>query len=240
MSEMIIYDEQHEEKESLTSEAKRINAYISDTRLDVSAYDDGNECISALSGGARADMAVSTVGDDGDTSVPEGIRTANDYTSIMLVADAKVSPMRYLTPKIRACSLLLRPYNDSLRRSVMKDFMTYYYRKSESEEDEVLILENFGEKKRIPISQIYYIEARGKKVFVRLRSVEYSEYATFEKVLEQLGERFVRCHRSFAFNRAYFDSAKLSENRVNLLHGFSVPLSRSYKGRIREFINDIR
>lgn len=240
MSDMVIYDEQYEEGRELAWQARNINAYLSDTKLEIHSYDDGGKCLAALGKDTQADMAVSTVEEDGDTTVPEGIRNANECTSIMLVADEKVSPMRYLTPKIRACSLLLRPYDDKQRRTVMKDFMAYHYSKSEKENDDVLVVEHFGEKKRIPLSQIYYVEARGKKVFVRLRNVEYSEYGSLLKILEQVGDRFLRCHRSFAFNKAYFESAKISENTVNLLHGICVPLSRSYKSKVREFINEIR
>ncbi|MBQ3281488.1 MAG: LytTR family transcriptional regulator [Eubacterium sp.] len=237
MSEMVIYDERLAEGRELAVQAKDINAYVSETRLNIYEYADGRKCIADISGDLQADMAVAAVEKNGDTSVPEEIRAAGADTSIMLVADGSVSPMKYLTPRIRACSLLIRPYDRALMRSTMKDFMRDHYSRTEETEEAALVIENFGEKMKVPVSQIYYIEARGKKVFIRLKKVEYSEYATFESLMQQLGEQFVRCHRSFAFNRIYFESAKISENTVNLAHGLSVPLSRSYKSMIRGFIN---
>ena len=240
MSEMVIYDERLAEARDLAMQAKDINAYVSETRLNIYEYYDRRKCIADLSGDLQADMAVTAVESDGDTTVPEEVRAAGHDTEIMLVADASLSPMKYLTPKIRACSLLLRPFDSALMRSTLKDFMRDHYSKADNADEAVLIVENFGEKMKVPVSQIYYIEARGKKVFIRLKKVEYSEYATFESIIEKLGDQFVRCHRSFAFNRIFFESAKLSENIVNLSHGLSVPLSRSYKSMIREFINGSR
>ncbi len=237
MSEMVIYDERQAEARALADEAKDVNAYVSETRLDIYEYVDGSKCIADISGDLQADMAVAAVEKSGDTSVPEGIRAQGNDTSIMLVADGSVSPMKYLTPGIRACSLLIRPYDHALMRSTLKDFMRDHYRRAEDTEEAALIIENFGEKVKVPVSQIFYIEARGKKVFIRLKKVEYSEYATFESIVEELGEQFIRCHRSFAFNRMYFESAKISENIVNLAHGLNVPLSRSYKSLIKGLIN---
>lgn len=240
MSEMVIYDRRIAEGRDIAMQAKDINAYVSETRLNIYEYSDGRKCVSDLSGDLQADMAVAAVEEDGDTTVPEEIRTAGRDTEIMLVADAALSPMKYLTPRIRACSLLLRPYDNTLLRSTMKDFMRDHYSKVADSDEAVLVVENFGEKVKVPVSQIYYIEARGKKVFIRLKKVEFSEYATFESIVEQLGDQFVRCHRSFAFNRIYFESSKISENIVNLSHGLTVPLSRSYKSMIRGFINGSR
>jgi len=65
---------------------------------------------------------------------------------------------------------------------------------------------------------------------------------TYERLAseaEELPENFVRCHRSFAFNMDYFMSVKLSDNQIKLMHGMTVPLSRTYKAMMREWINTL-
>lgn len=235
---MIIYDSNIKENMLLTENARDINAYVSDSRLDVSSYTDGQECIRGIAQGKTAGMAVTAIPKSGKTDVPEEIRAQDDDASIMLVVDQTLSPVSYLNPRIRACSLLVRPYSRNMCRKTLREFMSDYYNRYEAASDNVLIVENYGEKTKIPVSQIYYIEVRGKKVFIRTRAEEYSEYATLENILDELGDKFIRCHRSFAFNKDFFQSVKLSENVVNLLHDVSIPLSRSFKSAIRGFVHD--
>ena len=187
----------------------------------------------------NTDMAVTAVPENGDTSVPETVRSSNEEASIMLVTDADVSPVRYLPPKVRACSLLLRPFSEAVCEATLKDFMSDYYIRNRND-DKAIVIGSSGEKESIRTSQIYYIEVRGKRVFLRLKNKELCEYATFENVLEKLGPDFIRCHRSFAFNRLFFESVKISDNLIKLSHGLSVPLSRTYKSEIREFVNGRR
>ena len=89
----------------------------------------------------------------------------------------------------------------------------------------------------IPYSQIYYIEVRERKIFIRLKNKEYSKYDSMEHILEQLPDQFVRCHRSYAFNMQHLERVRLSENAVYLEHGLIVPLSRSYKPAVKELLH---
>ena len=236
MAEMVICDERQDEMDEIAYKAKDINAYVSDTKLNIHEFVNGDSLRKAVSCDLNTDMAVTSVPESGDTSVPETVRSSNEDASIMLVTDASVSLVRYLTPKVRACSLLLRPFSESACEATLKDFMSDYYIRNRKD-NKAIVVESSGKKENVRISQIYYVEVRGKRVFLRLRNKELCEYATFENILEKLGPDFVRCHRSFAFNRLFFESVKISENLIKLSHGLSVPLSRTYKSKIREFVN---
>ena len=51
---------------------------------------------------------------------------------------------------------------------------------------------------------------------------------------EKYSELFVRCHRSFMVNRKMVEQVKLSQNYLVLSSEVEIPLSRSYKGQIKE------
>jgi len=146
--------------------------------------------------------------------------------------------MEYLTPDVRAASLLLYPYRDGQEKQVFREFLKNYLegRQAASDQD-FLIIENRGGRTAIPFRQIYYIEVRERKIFVRIENKEYCKYDSMEHMLSQLPDTFIRCHRSFAFNAQHLDTVRLSENAVYLDHGIMVPLSRSYKPAVKEYVN---
>ena len=233
---MVIFDEKKKENDYLADKAKDVNAYVSDTKLKISQLLDRDDVTDKVKSGdpGQGLMAVTAVSDK-DASVAENVRSANKSAGIMIVADETVSPKRYLTPKIKASSLLLRPYSDDEASDTMKEFLSDFYARDDIRKKNIVIGSR-GNKHAVSLSEIYYIEAKGKKVLFRLKNRELSEYASFETVLKALGDNFVRCHRSFAFNMDYFMSVKLSDNQIKLMHGMTVPLSRTYKAMMREWI----
>ena len=103
-----------------------------------------------------------------------------------------------------------------------------------------MVIEDREGKISVPYSKIYYLEVREKKIFVRLKDKEYSKYGTLENVLKELSDDFIRCHRSFAVNKHYIDRVKLSENAIYLEHNIMVPLSRSYKAELKEYMKSLQ
>lgn len=240
MSDMLVVDEKEDENDYLAGKAKDVNAHVSDTRLNVSQCTDGKEAAAALidDDGNAKEMAVTAIPDDGSTDIPESIRAKSRDTGIMLVADESLSPAEYLTPDIKATSLLLRPFDDRECESTMKDFILDSYAEDDAAGRKIVIGTR-GKKQVIRVSDIYYIEARDTWVFFRLKDHETGEYTRFEKVLKTLGDGFVRCHRSFAFNLDHLKGVRLSDNTVELTEGLTVPLSRTYKSAMRDLMKDL-
>ncbi len=119
------------------------------------------------------------------------------------------------------------------------EFMQNYLESQEKPQDQqCMVLENREGRTVIPFRQIYYIEVRERKVFIRIRNKEYSRYDSLEHMLEGLPDYFIRCHRSFVFNRQHLERVRLSENAVYLEHGIMVPLSRSYKPAVKACMYD--
>ena len=163
----------------------------------------------------------------------ESLRRKYSDTSLMLIADASISPMEYIRPSILASALLLRPFSSEQVRESLEAVLQAMDKKQETEERTFLI-ENREGKTYIPMSQIYYFEAREKRIYVRLKREEYTFYDTIEHLTEQLPEEFIRCHRSFIVSRSRIQKVMLSKNRIILEHNIEVPLSRSYKAVLKE------
>ena len=106
----------------------------------------------------------------------------------------------------------------------------------QNQDEETLLIETREGKTYIPLSKIYYFEAREKKIYVRLKKQEFTFYDTIEHLEESLPEGFLRCHRSFIVSRSRVQKVMLSKNLIELEDGISLPLSRSYKPVFKELI----
>ncbi len=166
------------------------------------------------------------------------IREKYQMAQIMLLADIKTSPMEYMRPGIRANALLLRPWTKRQAEEVLQEFIGEYLKMVRREEQggsRMFVIESREGRLSIPYEQIYFFEAREKKVFVCTGREEFGFYHTIDKLVEELPEGFVRCHRGFIVNTDKIRKVMISKNIIYLEDGFDVPLSRSYKSVLKGF-----
>lgn len=178
------------------------------------------------------DVMFYDVTGEGDIELLENLR--NDYrnTHIMLLADCKISPMKYMKPGIQAQSLLIRPWSEDQASESVRDFITEYVKSAFGEKRDdsaTMLVESRDGKVNVPYDQIFYFEAMEKKVYVCTGADEYGFYGTLESLEETLPEGFLRCHRSFIVNTGKITKVALSQNTIFLKDDYEVPLSRSYK-----------
>lgn len=90
--------------------------------------------------------------------------------------------------------------------------------------------------RHIPLSQILYFEAIGRKHLILLRMMEESLefYGSLGAIEDELGNRFWRCHRGFLVNREHIRQIHLKENTVELTNGEHCLLSRRAKAEIQK------
>ena len=75
----------------------------------------------------------------------------------------------------KATSLLLRPTEDQEMKEVIKEFLLDFVEKQEGENPEnVFQIENKGEIQYIAYDNIYYFEARKRKLYLRTLTEEYT------------------------------------------------------------------
>lgn len=241
MAKMFVYDRDKREMQALVGYARETVAYQSNDRLGVREFYQSRKAQDYLKVERMLDLAILEIRENEDIEMAQLVRVKQELLDMMIIADSSISPMEYMTPKIPAASLLLRPFTREQAKRVVREFMTAFYRRQrETDEEHALLIENRQGKTAVPFSQIYYLEVREKRVFIRLKDREYSKYDSMENMMKLLPEQFLRCHRSFVFNISYFERVKLSENMIYLENGITVPLSRSYKGNIKEYLNELR
>lgn len=166
----------------------------------------------------------------------EKVRQDYKQAYLMVVADGSISPMMYLRPGIMPSSLLLKPVSRENLVMVVNEMMDAFTEKFDSKDvQESFVIESREGKQYIPLSQIYYIEAREKKIFIRTKQEEYGFYDTIENMEKKLPENFLRCHRSYIVNMCKVTAVKLSQSLIEIQNELQVPLSRSYKKTVKEY-----
>lgn len=240
MTSVLLFDRDKKEQELIRKKISDSVAILSDDSLDCNMCGSVEQADEHIAKDKALDLSMLEVSADEDIGLTRRVREFSEQADMMIMADSSISPMKYMTPDIRACSLLLKPYRPEDMDTVVREFMAAYYRKREvPSEENSIVIENRDGRIVVPFSHIYYIEAREKKVFFRLRDREYSKYDTLENVKASLPPSFLQSHRSFVFNTSYLDKVKLSENTVYLEHGIMVPLARSFKASIKEYLSGL-
>ena len=112
---------------------------------------------------------------------------------------------------------------------------SYCSRFKSGEDEEVFLVETREGNRRVPLSQISYIEAREKKIFICTKSESFGFYETIDHMVEILPDNFVRSHRSFIVNMDKAKKLLLSDGMIELDSGETVPLSRSCRKAVREY-----
>lgn len=237
MENILIYDKITAERKQLKHQIQDSTARFSDASLRIweqAGY--GSVCV-FVDQEHPLQMAVVEISNDSEIALSKKLRTIKADLEMMLVADSSISPMEYLTPDVRAASLLLRPCTDGQLEQVVRSFIAAYFRDQQSGPDSGIVIEKRDGMTVIPFRSICYLEAREKKVFIRQQDREHGIYDTLDGISDRLPDWFMKCHRSFIVNTRYIERVKLSENTIYLENGITVPLSRSYKAEIKELMN---
>lgn len=166
----------------------------------------------------------------------ECLRQKYKQSFLLVVADEKISPMTYLRPGIMPTSLLLKPIQKENMALVAREMIEVFSERfAEDKNTALFVIESREGRQYIPYDQIYYIEAREKKIYIRTKQEEYGFYETIENMEKNLPQTFCRCHRSYIVNMDKVISIKASQNLIELQWAMEVPLSRSYKKAVKDY-----
>lgn len=164
------------------------------------------------------------------------LRKAYRQAFLMVVADGRISPMEYLKPGILPSALVLKPLQKEKVSQVIGELLEVFAEQFDKKElPETFVIESREGKQYVPLQQIYYVEAREKKIYIRTRQEEFGFYETIENMEKQLPDTFCRCHRSYIVNMQKIKTVKPSLNLIEMQDEITVPLSRSYKKTIKEY-----
>ena len=238
MVSFVTYDNCQSELNELRSIVKDLAAKLSEEQWNIEQFSQFEKIYDYVQLKPLMDMLLYDVTGQQALKYLFEIRKEYRVSKIMVLADMKTSPMEYMKPGIKADSLLLRPWSRQQAAEVLQEFILEYLKSIEKEKQEGIasyIIESKDGTLSIPYEQIYYFEAREKKIFVCTGKEEFGFYHTIDKLAEELPERFLRCHRGFIVNGDKIRKIMLSQNMIYLTDGFDVPLSRSYKADLKGF-----
>lgn len=186
---------------------------------------------------ALADVLYCEVKNREDVEGLRWLRGKEAGALLMLIASAGLSPMQYLMPGISPDLLLLRPFGQVEFDAVNAElFDALFLARNAPDPDENFVLHSRDGRTLIPYRKISFFEACNKKINVRAGSEEYDFYDSIENILRTVPGYFVRCHRAYLVNVRKIRKMNISEGLLELDGGVEVPLSRTYKQRIKELI----
>ena len=238
MVSMVTYDNCKNELDELKCISKEIIAKWSEDQWIMECFSSLKDMEAFVNEKPLIDLILYDVNEKDALHYLLTLRKDYQKAQIMILADIDMSPMEYMKPRIHADSLLLRPWTRKQAISVLQEFLLEYLRMIEQQKNGGIgryIIDSQEGTLSIPYDQIYYFEAREKKVYVSAGKEEFGFYKTLDKLSEELPEQFIRCHRGFIVNKDKIRKIMLSKNIIYLENGFDVPLSRSYKSVLKGF-----
>ena len=240
MIRAVLVNNKEEETHTLIQMLRYLTAYLTDEKLDIEVLKDGADSQNALDGREELHLAIIDACTENGLSFAKSIRERYREVQIMIVADTKISPMVYMHPSICASALLLRPFDKEEISQTMEEFFRLAVVSFIEKDDRTFWARTQEGTTKIPFHAIYYFEAREKKIFARTKTEDFGFGGTLDKLMEELPEFFLRCHRSYVANREKIMVVRLADGMVIMKDNLMVPVSRSYKKLLKEYIHGDR
>lgn len=90
-----------------------------------------------------------------------------------------------------------------------------------------------GQIRKVELSAIEFIQAKGDFVVISTGTSREIASLSLQKILELLGDGFIRCHKSFVININFID--KIIGNHI-IVKNTQIPIGRTYKEKLLEKI----
>ena len=231
----IIFDNDEKERHLLTKLVKDGIALRVDDESSVVECEDKNVFLKAIKDADLNDFCCMEFAAEGGKNNVSALRKSFPSSALLLLVDMAVSPKEYVRPDIMPSAIVFKPSDEDNLTETLTEFLDSVLKPDDNDDSSISIDTREGVT-RIPYEQIFYVEASSKKVFIRTRKEEYGYYDTLDNLESILPEYFERCHRGFIVNTHKVKKYVGSENTLYLNDGSMIPVSRSYKGTIREVL----
>ncbi|MCC8081810.1 MAG: LytTR family transcriptional regulator DNA-binding domain-containing protein [Lachnospiraceae bacterium] len=185
----------------------------------------------------HADILICDVSQEAALSGLKKLKRENPSVLILPIADTETPPVRYVCPEIMPVALLWRPLIQRYVCDCIAQVMRLFRGKNVSRTD---LFEVTSRKmsRYISYADIFYFEARDKKLILRTEFQELSFRGTLGELEERLTDGFIRCHKSFLVNRQQITGINRQEQMIELAGKVYIPLSRKYKKSFLEAFDD--
>lgn len=234
---MLIMDESKTERQHIFQHSKELAGRWTEEAWRWVECVNRRELEDLVTKNVHTDIACVDITVDGALELTKELRKRIPSVYIILIASPAISPILYMRPSVGAESLMLKPLTQGQLQEVLGEAIQAYARRFyKPDESKVFVIENRGGRDLVDYENIYFFEAREKRVYLNTKTEEYAFYSTLDQLEERLSEDFIRCHRSFLVNKSKIEKVYLSQNRMVLADEFEVPLSRSCKSGIKEYL----
>lgn len=105
-----------------------------------------------------------------------------------------------------------------------------------SEEPQWFEITSDRKKVQIDLNKLLFIESRNEQCFLHLEDEELPTRERISQLAERLPEEFLRIHRSYIINPVKAQGIQKTEVQIA---GRDLPVSRSYKPAVEEFLNQV-
>ena len=221
----------------LKKTSKECAANVSNDKWVMEFYNRIDEVTRKVMDGELMDIVCFDLGEDEGISYARYLRRCYEKAYMILMADKDMSPMDYIRPDIMPSGLIVSPATQSdMKKVFMNVFETYMDNIRKKGEEKIYVVSNMEGLTRIPYSKIQYIESRNKRVYIRYDNKEIGFCSTMDKLEEELGDEFIRTHRSFLVRRENIRKVYLTKQIIVMRDDLVVPISRKYKPNLKEFL----
>ena len=139
---------------------------------------------------------------------------------------------------VSAFHYLLKPIEDEKLEEVLKRALAEVEKRKVRKKKQLLI-KTRNRSMNLDESAILYLESRGKKVEVHIPGETIEVYASMNKLEEELGESFYRCHRGYLVNMAHI--IEYRTDRIRLNNGEEVYLAKEkYQSFVKTYMRYLR
>lgn len=235
MISALLYDRLKKECGVIDAVFRDVVAKHTEEELKVKVCKSYDELESAVSHTEIVDLNLIEAVNEEGIGIAGKIREKYPDSAILLVVSSDMKPTQYIKPSIMASALIMRPVLRSDIRETLTEFvLSVVEEKNEATGEDAFFVETSGGRIRIPFDKLLYIEARQKRVYLRLKREEYGIKDSLETVLERLPDNFIRCHRSFIINRDKIKIYTAKDRIVSLEGDITIPVSRSFRHVMKE------
>lgn len=203
------------------------DSFAHDYDADISEYASGRQLIEATENGITADVFFLDIQteygpDDGIRTGRELRRRGENGLIVYITGFIDYVQTGY---EVKAFRYLLKSQISEKLPQVLADIRLEL---SASE----YAFQTGGEILRVDKRGILYLESSGRILRLVTSGDEYRFYDTLDHAEKELGDGFLRCHRSFLVNKQLI--RKCSGRQIILPGDIAVPISRSYADKVKK------
>ena len=212
------------------------DGFVHDYEVEVAEYGGGRELLEALDRGEYADVFFLDVqmeqgGDDGIRLGRELRRRGQDGLIVYVTGFMDYVQLGY---EVKAFRYLLKSQIEQMLPRVLRDIR-------QELEGEEFSFRMGGETVCLDRRKILYLESSVRTLRLVSPEGEYRFYGSLDKIQEDLGEGFLRCHRSFLINLGHLRGYK--NGTAYMDNGRGIPVSRlrgkEFSSVILEYMKDM-